>query len=86
MAPVLAYLTGLALVAAGLSIATKILARLSAILFALMFFLWVVLVHAPRVTAHLRNGDEWSSLFVALAMSGAGLLLAAAPPNASSTP
>lgn len=72
----LAYFTGVAFIAAGLSIATKILARLSATLLALMLFLWVVLLHAPRVAAHLRNCDEWSSLLVALAMSGAALILA----------
>jgi uncharacterized membrane protein YphA (DoxX/SURF4 family) len=81
----LAYFTGVAFIAAGLSIAAKILARLSATLLALMFFLWVVFLHAPRVAAHLRNGDELSSLFVALAMSGAALILATSPPHHSST-
>jgi hypothetical protein len=46
-----------------------------------MFFLWVVVLHAPRVCASLHNGDEWSSLFVALAMAGASFLIAATLPN-----
>jgi hypothetical protein len=40
-----------------------------------MFFLWTVLLHAPRVVTHLNNGDECSSAFVALAMAGASFLL-----------
>jgi hypothetical protein len=27
-----------------------------------MFFLWVVLVHAPRVAAAPHNGNEWNSV------------------------
>ena len=41
----------------------------------LQYFLWTVLLHAPRVATHLNNGDEWSSAFVALAMAGASFLL-----------
>jgi uncharacterized membrane protein len=72
----LAYFTGVAMIATGLSIAFNVLAKLSSLLLAAMFFLWVVLLHAPRVAAKLHNGDEWSSLFVALAMSGASLIIA----------
>jgi hypothetical protein len=41
-----------------------------------MFLLWVVVLHAPRVAASPHNGDEWSSLFVALALGGGALILA----------
>jgi hypothetical protein len=75
------YFTGVGFIAAGASIALKILGRLSATLLGLMFFLWVVILHAPRVFASLRNADEWSSLFVALAMAGASFLLASTLPN-----
>lgn len=44
-----------------------------------MFFLWVVLLHSPRVAAHLHNEGEWNSLFVALAMSGAAFVLTGKP-------
>jgi uncharacterized membrane protein len=71
----LAYFTGVALIAAGLSMAIKVLGKLSSLMLALMFFLWVVTLHAPRVATKLTNGDEWSSLFVALAMCGASLLI-----------
>jgi uncharacterized membrane protein len=72
-----AYFTGIGFIAAGVSIAINIYARLASILLGVMMLSWVVFLHAPRVAAHLRNGDEWTSAFVALAMSGAGFILAA---------
>jgi len=72
----LAYFTGVAFIAAGLSMAFNILFRWSSLSLALMFFLWVLLLHAPRVAAKLHNGDEWASLLVALATCGASLILA----------
>lgn len=41
----------------------------------LMFFLWTVLLRAPRVATRRNNGDEWSSAFMALAMADASFLL-----------
>ena len=75
------YFTGAGFIVAGACIAFKILGRLAASALGLMFFLWVVTLHAPRVYASLHNGDEWSSLFVALAMAGASFLIAAALPS-----
>jgi hypothetical protein len=72
----LAYFTGVAFIATGLSLVTKVLVRLSAALLALMFLLWLLRRCAPRVMAHLRNGNEWSSMLVALAMSGSALFFA----------
>jgi len=43
-----------------------------------MFLLWVIVLHVPRVLVHLHNGDELSSLFVALAFSGASFIIATA--------
>jgi uncharacterized membrane protein len=45
-------------------------------LFGLMFLLWVFLLHIPRVFATPRMEPEWTSLFVAMAMSGIGFMLA----------
>ena len=70
------YLTGTGLIVAGLSIATGILAPLASMGLGLMFLLWFLLLHAPRVAASPRNGDEWTSAFVALAVSGGSFLLA----------
>jgi uncharacterized membrane protein YphA (DoxX/SURF4 family) len=78
-----AYFVGVAFVAAALCIAAQKAARLSAILLGLMFFLWVLIVHLPRVAAAPHNGNEWTSLFVALAMSGGALLIAGAAKGSS---
>ena len=74
-----AYFTGSAFIAAGLSIATRIFAPLAATLLGIMFLLWVLVLHAPRVFAQPRNGDEWTSAFVALAFAGGSFILPAAP-------
>jgi uncharacterized membrane protein len=73
----LAYFTGTALIAAGVAIAVHIFSRLASILLGLMFFLWVVTLHTPRVIANPHNTDELVSLFVALAFSGSSFLLGA---------
>jgi uncharacterized membrane protein YphA (DoxX/SURF4 family) len=73
----LAYFTGTAFIAAGVAIAVHIFSRLASILLGLMFFLWVVTLHTPRVIASPHNTDELVSLFVALAFSGSSILLAA---------
>ena len=73
-----AYFTGVAFVAAAVSIATRRMLRMAATLLGMMFLLWVVLLHAPRVTRAIGNGNEVTSLFVALAMSGLSFALAGA--------
>jgi hypothetical protein len=73
-----AYFTGLAFVAAALAIATKRMFGMAAMLLGTMFLLWVVLLHAPRVAGAIRNGDEVTSLFVAMAMCGLSFALAGA--------
>jgi uncharacterized membrane protein YphA (DoxX/SURF4 family) len=73
------YFTAAGFLLAGLAMATGIAMRPGAALLGLMFFLWVVLLHAPRIAHALHNGDEWNSGFVALAMSGCALLVAALP-------
>jgi uncharacterized membrane protein len=70
-----AWFTGFAFIAAGLSIMTRWKLRLGAGLLGLMFFLWVLLVHAPQIAASPHNGNEWNSGFVALAMCGAAWIL-----------
>lgn len=73
-----AYFVGTAFIAAAVSISTKGQARLAAILLGVMFLSWVIIVHAPRVAAHLRNGNEWTSAFIALAMAGGAWIVAGA--------
>src|SRR3984957_11836549 len=71
-----AYFTGIAFVAVAISIATKRMLRMGATLLGTMFLLWVVLLHAPRVARAVRNGNEVTSLFVAVAMCGLSFVLA----------
>jgi uncharacterized membrane protein/uncharacterized membrane protein YphA (DoxX/SURF4 family) len=71
-----AYFTGIAFVAAAVSIATKRMLGMAAMLLGTMFFLWVVLLHAPRVAGAIRNGNEVTSLLVAVAMCGLSFVLA----------
>jgi hypothetical protein len=71
-----AYFTGIAFVAAAVSIATKRMLGMAAMLLGTMFLLWVVLLHAPRVAGAVRNGNEVTSLFVAVAMCGLSFVLA----------
>jgi uncharacterized membrane protein len=70
------YFTGIGFIAAALAILVNIGHRLAAFMLGVMFLLWVVVLHAPRVAASPHNGDEWSSLFVALALGGGALILA----------
>jgi uncharacterized membrane protein len=72
----LAYFTGAALIAAGVGIELPWTRRMAATWLGIMFLLWAVLLHAPRVAAALHNGDEWTSAFVALAMGGGALIVA----------
>jgi len=45
-----------------------------------MFFLFVVLLHIPRIAGKSSDGNEWTSGFVALAMCGGAWILASAAP------
>jgi hypothetical protein len=75
------YFTGAAFIAAAISITIRVMLRIAGMLLGTMFFLWVIVLHVPRVAGSPRNGDEVTSLLVALAMSGVGFALASAPGN-----
>jgi uncharacterized membrane protein YphA (DoxX/SURF4 family) len=70
-----ACFTGVAFIAAGVSLIVGKATRAAALLLGLMFLLWVVLLHIPRATAPTADAKEWNSAFVAVAMCGAGWLL-----------
>jgi hypothetical protein len=67
---------GIAFIAAGVSIALNILLRWGAACLGLMFGIWVITLHLPRVLGLYgipgapHNPDEWSSLFIAAALWG----------------
>jgi uncharacterized membrane protein len=70
------YFVGVAFIAAALAIVTRKMARTASVLLGIMFFIWVVILHVPRVAVQPRNGNEVTSLLVALAMSGVSFILA----------
>ena len=72
-----AYFTGVAFWAAGLALLSGVLARLASRLFAIMLSSWVLIVHIPRVAAALRDRHEWTTLFVAVALTGIAWIVAA---------
>ena len=78
-----ANFVGLCFICAALAIATGIRARLAGYMLAAMFLLWVAILHAPRVAAASHNGNEWTSMFIALAMAGCSLAAAAIAPAKS---
>jgi uncharacterized membrane protein len=69
------YGIGVALMAAGVAIPSRIGGRLAATLLAVMFGSWVFIVHSPRVVASPANADEWSSLIIALTCCGASWIM-----------
>jgi putative oxidoreductase len=78
--PFFAYLTGIALLAAGLSIAANIRVRLTAILLGIPFLLCVLLLWVPKVDAHPFGVSIRTCAFETLAMCGSVLTLAACLP------
>lgn len=82
-----AYFTGVAHIAAGVAIITGVLARFAATLLGGMFLSWVVLLHIPRVAAAPNSRTEWTSLLIAITLSGAAWLVAGRfAPRATRTP
>lgn len=72
-----AYFTGVAFIAAGVSIATRWMDGWAASLLGAMFLLWFLFLHLPRLTSAPRSHDpdEWSSAIIALGMCGASWLM-----------
>ncbi len=73
------YLTGGAMIAAGLAMISGILARPATIALAVMFFAWLAVLHIPLIVADPKNADLWSSAFVVLGMCGASLIMSTSP-------
>jgi uncharacterized membrane protein len=72
-----AYFVGFALLSASLSIATKIWVRSSGLLFGVMMFLFVAMVHIPRVLANPRDRFAWVIVFREMSFAAGGWILAA---------
>ena len=71
-----AYFVGAAFFAASLSFITQIKAPVAGSMLGIMFLIWVVFLHAPRIAAASHDQNEWTSGFIALAMCGAGFVFA----------
>ena len=77
------YFVGVALVAAALSIVVKKYAWLSATLLGTMIFLFVVLLHIPRVVANPRDRISWAVALRDLSFSAAAFAFASTQTIAS---
>jgi hypothetical protein len=72
-----AYFVGFALLAASLSIATKIQVQWSGLLFGIMMFLFVAMMDIPGVLAEPKNRIAWTLALREMVFGGGGWLLAA---------
>jgi hypothetical protein len=72
----LASLAGIAMIVCGACIAARWQDRIAALALGVVFLLFVVTLHAPRVIAAMHSADEWSSGLIALGMCGASWLMA----------
>jgi uncharacterized membrane protein len=70
------YLVGCALIAASLSIATKIQVRWSGLLFGIMMFLFVAMMDLPGTLADPHNRFNWTLMLRELSFGGGGWILA----------
>src|SRR5215813_9784896 len=69
------YIVGAALIVASLSIATKIQVRWSGLLFGIMMFLFVAMIHLPGA---IKSGNRiiWTIVLREMSFGGGGLVLA----------
>src|SRR5271169_89043 len=71
-----AYFVGFALLAASLSIATKIQVRWSGLLFGIMMVLFVAMLHLPRALASPGDRIPWTIVIRELSFAGGAWILA----------
>jgi len=76
MRMVLGYLVVVGYLLCGISFVIGQRVGLAATWLGIMFFLWVLLLHAPRAIGQWNVETEWTSLFVALAVCGVAFSLA----------
>ena len=73
-----AYFVGFALLAASLSIATKIKAFWGGLMFGIMMFSFVVMMDIPGTLADIHNRISWTLMFRELSFGAGGWMIAAA--------
>lgn len=65
-----AYFVGVAFFATALALIVGVWARVASTMLGVMFLVFFFSLHLPRVASASHNGNEWTSMFVALAMWG----------------
>ncbi len=70
------YLTGAGHIAAGVSLITGVMMRVSTGLLCFMLACFVVLLHLPRVLSNPGSRLEWTMMFVAVLFNGAAWVIA----------
>jgi uncharacterized membrane protein YphA (DoxX/SURF4 family) len=70
------YATGIAHIAAGLAIISRVQARLAAILLTVMYASWTPLVHVPLFLAHRSDPGVWSENAMNLVLTGCAWVMA----------
>lgn len=70
------FFVGCALIAASVSIATRIAVRWSGLLVGIMMFLFVAMIHFPGAVALRTNRIVWTVVFREMSFGGAGWILA----------
>ena len=81
-----AYFVGCALIAASLSIAAKIAVRWSGLLFGIMMFSFVAMIHFPGALRDPHNRIIWMVVFREMSLGGAGWVLAGSAKDGWSGP
>lgn len=81
-----AYFVGFLLIAASLSIATKIQVQWSGLLFGIMMFLFVAMLHFPRALAEPHDRLRWMVVIREMSFGGAGWVLAGTAMGREHTP
>jgi uncharacterized membrane protein len=71
-----AYFVGVAFFAAALGMLWDRIVPLAGSMLGVMFLIFVVTTHVPRIATHLSNGNEWTSGLVALGMCGGAWVIA----------
>jgi uncharacterized membrane protein len=71
------YFVGCALIAASLSIATKIAVRWSGLLVGIMMFMFVAMLYLPFALSHMQARITWTIVFRESSFGGAAWILAA---------
>lgn len=79
------YLTGAGHIAAGLSLLSGVMMRISTALLCFMLACFVVFLHLPRVLAAPASRLEWTMLFVAVLFNGAAWVIASVVRSADAT-